>query len=131
MGKLTVTYLGDEYTIDHFYNSLMFQRIMDSDFSGVEKQILLVISRKTIHFNKWNDKISIYQLSKLADVGDRKTRTVIRQLEEKGVIEVIRSKGGYGAGNPERWHTFSLSYYLVELVLREWLKIKENNNFHV
>lgn len=128
--KLQITYNDECFELDEFFKSMMFQQIMDGDFNRDERDMLLVISRKTIHFNKWYDRLGIYWLSKAIGIGQNKTREVIKQLIAKGLIEVEQSKGGRTESN-KRFSKFSLSNELVFLVVDKWIKIKEKNNYFI
>lgn len=130
MGKLRVTHDDESYVLDEFYKSMMFQQIMDGDFSRDERDMLLVISRKTIHYNKWYDRLGIYWLSQAVGIGHNKTRQIIRQLEAKGLIEVEHSKGGRTESN-KRFSKFALANDLVFLVVRKWIEVKEDNGFYL
>ncbi len=124
-------YFSSEYgdiKLDEFFKSLVFQQIMDSGFDQSERDVLLVISRKTIHFNKWSDRISIYALSKLVGVGLAKLRQTLKQLEAKGLIDIEHSKGGRLESN-KKYSEFSLSHDLVSLVINKWSDIKSENGF--
>ena len=114
--------------LDNFFKTLMFQRIMDGDFNRDERDVLLVISRKTIHFNKWSDRIGIYTLSKLVGVGLAKTRQTLKQLEAKGLLDIERSKGGR-TDSTKKYSEFSLSRDLIGLVVDKWENTKIENDF--
>lgn len=130
MSKLQVTYNGDEITLDEFYKSMMFQRIMDGDFSRDERDVMLVILRKTLHFDKWYDYLGIHKLSQSVGVGENKLRKTINQLEAKGLIEIERSKGGR-IDSPKKYNKFSLADNLIFLVVDKWIQVKENNDFYI
>ncbi len=128
MNKLTYTYQGEKYKLDEFYKTLMFQRIMDSDFNRNERDVLLVIFRKTLHFNKNSDRLGHYWLSKNTGIGEQSLRTVIRQLEAKNLLCVERSKGGR-TQSLKKFHKFSLSSDLIFIVFEKWLEVKVDNDF--
>lgn len=130
MSKLQVTIHGETIALDEFYKSMMFQRIMDGDFNRDERDVLLVIFRKTIHFDKWYDNLGIFHLSKLVGVSQNKLRSTIKQLEAKGLIEIEYSKGGR-TDSANRFHKFSLENDFIFLVVREWTEIKEENGFYI
>ena len=126
--KLQYQYLGDSVELDEFFKTLMFQKIMDSGFSQAERDVLLVVLRQTIHYNKWSDRISIHHLSQLVGVGIAKLRKTIKQLEAKGLLEIQKSKGGR-TESTSRFSKFSLSNELISLVVNHWLEIKWENGF--
>ena len=128
MSTLLVTYQDEQIPLDEFFKSMMFQRIMDGGFSRDERDVMLVIFRKTIHFNKWDDYLGIHWLTKDVGISLTKLRQTIKQLEAKGLIEVEKSKGGSG-NKKERFNKFSLSLELLTLVINDWLNIKDENGF--
>ena len=128
MGSLIVNLDGDKYNVDEFFKSLMFQRIMDGDFSRDERDVLLVIFRKTVHFNKWYDHLGIYFLSKAVGVGQAKLRKVLTQLKEKGLIDIEQSKGGKTDSN-KKFSKFSISENLIFLVADRWVDIKIEKDY--
>ncbi|MDM5264564.1 hypothetical protein PF327_10200 [Sulfurovum sp. XTW-4] len=128
MSKLSVTYHGEKYELDEFYKSLLFQRIMDGDFNRDERDVLLVIFRKTLHFDKWYDRLGIYWLSKAVGIGQNKLRQTLKQLEAKGLLEVEHSKGGRTNGN-QKFSQFSLANDFIFLIVDKWLDIKMDNDF--
>ena len=126
--SLIVNHLGQKITVDHFFKTLLFQRIMDDSFSRMERDVLLVIFRKTIHFDKWKDRICMYSLSKMSGVGRNRLFDVVKQLESKMLIEVDRSSGGKSESSL-RFNGFQLSLEFLGLVVNQWLEIKEDNDF--
>ena len=130
MSSLVVTRSDEEFELDEFFKSLMFQRIMDGNFSRNERDVLLVVFRKTLHFDKWRDHLAMYWLSKATGVGQQTLRKTINQLEAKGLLEVQRSKGGRTA-NPDKFHSFEISNDFWNIVFNRWLEIKEENQFYV
>jgi len=130
VSKLQVTYQGDDITLDEFYKSMMFQRIMDGDFSRDERDVMLVVFRKTLHFDKWNDHLGIYWLSESVGICQSKLRKTIKQLEAKGLIEIERSKGGR-IDSHKKFSKFNLANDFIFLVVREWVEIKEDNDFYI
>ena len=126
--KLRYEYLGDNIELDEFFKTLMFQKIMDSGFSQAERDMLLVVLRQTIHYNKWSDRISVHRLSQLVGVGTAKLRQTIKQLEAKGLLEIQQSKGGR-TESALRFSKFSLSNELISIVAKYWLEIKWENGF--
>jgi hypothetical protein len=130
MGRLNLKWGGEDIKVDEFYKSLLFQRIMDTDFGRDERDVMLVIFRKTVHYDKWYDRLPIYHFSQLVGITEKKLKSTIKQLEAKSMIEVERSKGGRGC-NESRFNMYSLSTDFVFLVAKEWRDIKENNGFDV
>ena len=128
MSSLTISYGHGKIKIDNFYKSLLFQKIMDEDFNRNERDILLVIFRKTLHFEKWKDNLGMYSFSQSVGICDKTLRQTIIQLEAKGLIEIEKSKGG-NTGSPDRLNKFSLSNELIFLVADRWVEIKENNGY--
>ncbi len=130
MSNLQVTYQEDNVTLDEFYKSMMFQRIMDGDFSRDERDVMLVIFRKTLHFDKWYDHLGIYWLSESVGVCQSKLRKTIKQLEAKGLIDVERSKGGR-TDSHKKYSKFSIGDNFIFMVVREWVQIKDENDFSI
>jgi len=130
MSNLQVTYQEDNVTLDEFYKSMMFQRIMDGDFSRDERDVMLVIFRKTLHFDKWHDRLGIYWLSESVGVCQSKLRKTIKQLEAKGLIDVERSKGG-STDSHKKYSKFSIGDNFIFMVVREWVQIKDENDFSI
>lgn len=128
MSSLSVKYSGERVNLDEFYKSLLFQRIMDSDFSRDERDVLLVVFRKTVHFDKWYDRLAIYNFSKAVGICQSKLRRTIAQLEAKGLLDVEKSTGGR-TDSTLKYHKFSLSNDLIFLVADRWLEIKEENGY--
>jgi len=130
MSNLQVTYQEDNVTLDEFYKSMMFQRIMDGDFSRDERDVMLVIFRKTLHFDKWHDRLGIFWLSESVGVCQSKLRKTIKQLEAKGLIDVERSKGGR-TDSHKKYSKFSIGGNFISMVVREWVQIKDENDFSI
>ncbi len=130
MSKLSVTVNDEKINLDEFFKSLMFQRIMDGDFNRDERDLMLVIFRKTIHFDKWYDHLGIYWLSKAVGVCQSKLRATIKQLQAKGLIDVKRSKGGRIDSN-KKFSRFSLSEDFIFLIVDNWRQVKEEQGFYI
>ncbi len=128
MSSLSVKYHGESIKLDEFYKSLLFQRIMDGDFSRDERDVLLVVFRKTVHFDKWYDRLAIYNFSTAVGICQSKLRQTITQLEAKGLLDVEKSTGGR-TDSTLKYHKFSLSNDLIFLVSDRWLEIKEENGY--
>jgi len=114
----------EEIELDEFYKSLMFQEILDGEFTKYEKYVLLVILRKTLHFNKWRDRLAMFWLSKATGISLPKLRETIKQLEYKGLLNVRHSKGGR-TSKADKFNEYSLSDALLFKVFNEWADIKE------
>jgi len=129
MSKLSVTHHGEEYELDEFYKSLLFQRIMDGDFNRDERDVLLVVFRKTLHFDKLHDRLGIYWLSKAVGIGQNKLRQTLKQLEAKGLLAIEHSKGGRTDSN-QKFSQFSLANDFISLIVDKWINIKIDNDFN-
>ncbi|KAB7884972.1 replication protein [Poseidonibacter ostreae] len=116
--------------LDEFFKSLMFQQVMDSDLSRNERDVLLVIFRKTIHYEKWNDRISMYWLSKTVGISTTTLRVTLKRLENKSFIDVTRSTGGKTVSS-KKYNEFSIHTYLVNMVFKKWEEIKLDNGFDI
>jgi len=125
--RITTTRRGTEERIelDEFYKSLVFQEILDSEFTKYEKYVLLVVLRKTLHFNKWSDRLAMYWLSKATGLSMVKLRETIKQLELKGLLEVKHSKGGR-ISSADKFNEYSLSEQLLFKVFNDWVDIKDD-----
>lgn len=125
MDKLSIDHKGRTYVLDDFFKSIVFQYIMDTDYiDRDERDILLMIFRKTIHFNKWEDHLGVYWLSKNIGMGQDKLRRTIRSMEKKGVITVHYSKGGRVA-HEKKFHRFSMHKKYVNKILEIWILSKQ------
>ena len=127
--NLVMTTGGEDHAMDNFYKSLMFQEIMDGDLLKEEKNVLLVISRKTLHYGKWVDYISNYQMVKMTGLYREILKRTISQLESKGIITVSKSSGVRG-GVEEKLNGYSLSTDYIFLVCNKWLDYKEENKIN-
>ena len=125
---VTITYRGDKYKTDEFFKSLLFQAIMDEDLTRNERDTLLVVSRKTFHYNKPSDRLGIHFLAKAVGIGTKNLRITIESLEEKKLLIVDRSKGGQHS-NANRFHSFALSGDILIKALSVWIKAKESKGF--
>ena len=130
MSRLTIatTRSGEheEIEIDEFYKSLLFQEILDSEFSKYEKYVLLVVLRKTLHFNKWSDRLAMHWLSTATGIGMSKLRETLKQLEHKGLLNVQHSKGGR-TEKRDKFNEYRLSDELLFKVFHSWYEIKDDN----
>ncbi|PLY08343.1 MAG: hypothetical protein C0625_01790 [Arcobacter sp.] len=117
--------------LDEFYKSLMFQQLMDSDLNRNERDVLLVVFRKTLHYEKWSDRISMHWLSKKGvGISINTLRVTLERLENKGLIEITRSTGGKSESS-KRFNEFKISDYLLGTVYRRWEEIKIENGFTI
>ena len=129
--KISLVLDGVSYTVDEFFKSMVFQYIMDDEsLDRDERDVLLLIFRKTLHFNKWSDRLGIYFMSTSIGIGQVKTRKAIKQLEDKHLISVERSKGGRVANN-KKFHLFEIHGDFVSTVFGAWKLIKENQGFDI
>ena len=128
MGKLKLKWGGEDIRVDEFYKSLLFQRIMDADLDRDERDVMLVIFRKTVHYDKWYDRLPIYHFSQMVGITEKKLRITVKRLEAKGMVEVEKSKGGRGDIDT-KYNLFSLSTDFIFLVAERWAEIKEDNGF--
>ena len=111
--------------IDQFYRSLVFQAIMDNtDLNLYEKTIMNYILRKTLHFKKWTDRISMYKIKTDTQMSLAKVRQCLSSLEEKKLLKINHSKGGHTDGK-SKWHEFSISDELLFKVFDSWVEEKE------
>ena len=116
-------------TLDEFYKSLMFQYLMDN-YNKYERDVMLVIFRKTLHFEKWEDRLSMNWLRTSVGISDNTLRATIKRLEAKNLIEIKRSQGGK-CNSEKKYNKFSLSMYIIDAVYAKWLEIKDDNMFEV
>lgn len=121
---------GGYARIDEFFKSLMFQQIMDSKLTRNERDVLLVIFRKTLHFDKWMDNISMHWLSKSVGIGINTLRPTLKKLEEKKIIEIEVSTGGKSK-SAKRFNGFRIGTKLRSVVYEKWEQIKEDNNIPI
>lgn len=126
MADLAISTEYGNVELDNFFKTLMFQKIMDSGFTRNERDTLLVIFRKTIHFDKWEDNLSMYWLSRAVGIGETTLRITLRRLEDKSLISFIASSGGK-TKSPKKYNAFGISGYLINDVYRAWVEIKEEN----
>ncbi len=122
--RTTRSGVEERVELDEFFKSLVFQEILDGDFSKYEKFVLLVVLRKTLHFNKWSDRIAMHWLSKATGISLPKLRETIKQLEYKGLLDIKHSKGGR-TSKKEKFNEYTLSDALIFKVFGEWYNIKE------
>ena len=129
MSRLKASFRGESYVIDEFFKSLMFQTIMDaSKLNRNERAVLLVVFRKTLHYDKRMDTLGIHWLSKAARIGEHTTRTAIKGLIEKKFLKKEISQGGQSSSK-RRFNSFGISDGLLEIVFRQWIKLKEESGY--
>lgn len=116
--------------LDEFFKSLMFQQIMDGDLNRNERDVLLVVFRKTIHYEKWADRIAMYWLTKATGISESTLRATLERLESKGLLDIKRSTGGKSK-SAKKYNEFSLSTYLINSVYQKWTTIKLENGFDI
>ncbi|WP_193151288.1 replication protein [Sulfurimonas sediminis] len=119
---------GKKYKIDEFYKSLLFQFIMDSNFLRNERDLLLVIKRKTLHFGKVSDHLSFSWLMKATGLKRVTLRNTINTAEQKGLITIKKSKGGR-IDSATKYSEYRISSTMLQYVGKEWLKIKDGEGF--
>ena len=115
--------------LDHFYKSLMFQAIFDKDFDRDERDLLLVVFRKTVHFNKQWDRISIAEFSQKAGPCEPRVRAALKRLQSKAFIDIKKSKGGRTSSR-KRFNAYRLSVYLHDDVLKKYNSAKRDHDFY-
>ncbi len=112
--------------VDHFFKSLTFQVLFDKNFNRDERDILLVIFRKTTHFNKMWDRLSIQEISEISGLYEKKTKDILKRLESKAFIDVIHSKGGRGSSR-ERFNAYRLGLYLFDDIFKKYNQAKRDH----
>lgn len=127
MGLYARTPEKERVKLDEFFKSLMFQKIMDSDFTRNERDMLLVIFRKTIHYDKWEDNLSKNWLIKAIGISENTLKITQTQLINKSLLVIKQSKGGR-TKSPSRFNSYSIGSYLIDSVYTKWISIKENYN---
>ena len=113
----------------HFYKSLMFQAILDNEFDRDERDVLLVIFRKTLHYNKQWDYISVGELSYLSGASERKTKEAVKRLESKAFIDVRRYKGGRSQSR-SRFNAYRISAYMYEDINNKYRSARRDHDFN-
>ena len=99
----------------------MFQTIMDGDFDKLERDFILVIFRKTVHWNKWKDKVSAYQMQKALGVSNKTFYAVRERVLAKGFIDIEIAYGGH-QGN---LNIYGISDELCSYSIKKWIAEKE------
>ena len=130
MGNLILERNDEEYLIDEFYKSLLFQHICDLDLEPVQTSFCMMLLRQTLHYGKWSDNLAIYRISKAIGTAPARARRVIAELEAMEIISVTRSTGGR-TDSPSRFNEFEFSNRLIFTVFDLWLTCKENLGAYV
>lgn len=105
---MTFQYQGESLKIDELFKSLVFRAIMDhKNLTKNEREVLFVVLRQTLHFQKWSDSISLHFMSKSAMLSEKPLRKAIKQLEEKNFLEIEHSQGGKNGKNRLNVYSFS------------------------
>ena len=125
--RLTWKVEDGSYTANALYRNMMFAKLWDSqNMSPKERVVAIMIYRQTIHFKKKWDRISIPRIMKISGMGRRKVIEIIEMLEGKAIIKVDRSKGGNTSTNHSKFHNFSISEELIQMVFWEWKEIMDS-----
>ncbi len=103
--------------LNHFFKSIAFQVIFDNDFDRDERDLLLVLFRQTLHFNKVWDRMPIYELSEKSGISERKTKEALARLEAKALIDVVHSKGGRSSSR-KRFNAYRIGMYLFDDIFK-------------
>ncbi len=117
--------------VDDFFKSLMFQKIMDNE--GLNKNellLMLVIFRRTVHFNKWTDKISMNRLSKETRLGLNTLRKTIDSLRNKVLIAGNKSKGGR-TQDIGKYNEFGFTIAFAHEVFLQFKEIREEQEIPI
>jgi len=88
------------------YTSPHYTQVPDQFFdehmrhlSGAETKIMLVLFRQTLGWKKRSEKMSVPQIALRAGSGESTVRRVMKELEEKGLVQVTRHTTQ--AGDPD------------------------------
>ena len=119
---------GYEFEVDYFSKVIMFQRIMDMEVNKNTKSLMLLILRKTLCFDKVDDRLSMYHLQQKLEISPATLRKAIQIGEDENLIRVKRSKGGDMQSNT-KYNQFRLSdKLLIELI--EYIEdVRDINDF--
>lgn len=116
MSKLVI----NDIDLDQFYKSIMFQKISDiANVDLYERTILFYIFRKTIHFNKWADRISMFKIKQDTKMSLTKVRQSVRSLERKNLIAINKSLGGH-TSEKTKWNEFSIAESFIFHIHELW-----------
>ena len=128
---LELKYNGEPFTVDNFCKIIMFQNIIDmEEIDNNSKNLLLYILRKTLCFNKFNDRLAMYHLQKQLKISENTLRKTIKYCEENNLISIERSVGGK-TSRKERFNLFRLHNDLLSDLIRYVEEIRENNDFDI
>ena len=119
---------NSEFEVDHFSKLVMFQKIIDMDISKNEKSLCLYILRKTLCFDKLDDRLSMYYLQKELQLSNATLRKTISLAEENDLIKVVRSKGG-DMQSSKKYSLFRLSNNLLMNLIQFIEEVRETNDF--
>ena len=111
------------YSANALYRNMVFAELWDTEnLSPKERMVAIMIYRQTVHYKKRWDSISISRIGAVIGVKDKRTtRGIISSLEDKAVIEVVRSKGGNTGQWENRLHKFSISEEIELMIARKWV----------
>jgi len=126
--SFTVTYNDDDFEIDNFTKVLLFQQIVDLEIDKNIKSLLLYIHRKTLCFDKLQDRLAMYHLQKKLQLSDVTLRKVVKEAEQKDLIKIKRSVGG-DMKSSKRFNLFMISPSLLSELIENILYIREENDF--
>jgi len=124
----TVTYNDEPFEIDNFTKVLLFQQIVDMEVDKNIKSLLLYIHRKTLCFDKLQDRLAMYHLQKKLQLSELTLRKIIKEAEKKDLIKIERSAGGDMKSN-KRFNLFMISPTLLSELIDNILEIRELNDF--
>ena len=71
--------------------SILFKKIMDGNYTRAERAVLLLMSRKSIHFDSLMFAISMQDFKEAVEIGMPALRKAISAVEAKEVLRVRRS----------------------------------------
>ena len=119
---------GYEFEVDYFSKAIMFQKIIDSDINKHTKSIVLYVLRKTLYFDKLEDRLSMHHLHKKLELSPATLRKSIVIAEDDNLLKVTRSKGGDMYSNT-KYNLFRLSDKLLIELIKYVDEIRELNDF--
>ena len=124
----TINYNDEPFELDYFAKVIMFQKIIDLDINKNTKSVLLYVLRKTLCFDKFEDRLSMYHLQQKLELSSSTLRKSIEIAEEKQLLKVTRSKGGDMQSN-KRFNKFRLSDSLIIELIDFIEEVRYNNDF--
>ncbi len=98
----------------YFDKCIMYQVIEDMTLTINERSIIHVIFRKTIHYNKLWDRISLGQFQNRMKIKPQSLRNLLTDMAEKDLIIIRRSKGGRAKENRKIFNAYSLGMEFFE-----------------